>query len=126
MAKTLRGTVILDTKKGILLTAMSSGLFLLPGGGVENGESGFQAAIRELQEETGLSAHFAQILFRHESRSNMHTVVYAECEGNPKAMMEIEQIAYFKPDSNLNISNGTRDIITKYYKIKDSIKNSKN
>jgi len=41
MGKRRRGTAIIETDKGILLTAMSRGDFLLPGGGADKGESRF-------------------------------------------------------------------------------------
>jgi 8-oxo-dGTP diphosphatase len=40
-----RGTTIVETEKGILLTAGPSGSFILPGGGTERGESRFMAAL---------------------------------------------------------------------------------
>ena len=46
-----RGTVIVETKKGILLTADENKLFVTPGGGARKNESRMQAAIRELKEE---------------------------------------------------------------------------
>ena len=52
--KRRRGTAIVETEHGVLLTAMSKGGFLLPGGGTNHNETRFRAAIRELEEETGL------------------------------------------------------------------------
>lgn len=43
-----RGTAIVETKRGILLTAGRRGRFILPGGGANRGESRFVAALREL------------------------------------------------------------------------------
>jgi 8-oxo-dGTP diphosphatase len=118
MAKRRRGTAILETKEGILLTAMSRGTFLLPGGGADKGESRFRAAIRELEEETGLMANYAKIIFRHESHSHEHTVVLVKAKGTPKPKHEIKYIDYYKPDKNIKISNGTKDIIKKYFEWK--------
>src|SRR5690554_1999503 len=114
MAKTRRGTVILETDKGILLTKMKGDVFLLPGGKAERGESRFRAAIRELEEETGLMANAAKIIFRHESYSNKHTVVLAEASGNPVPKREVNYIDYYTPGCSLKMSKGTRDIIEKY------------
>jgi len=115
MSKRRRGTAILETEKGILLTAMSGGTFLLPGGGANKGESRFRAAIRELEEETGLMANYAKIIFRHESHSHEHTVVLVKARGTPKPKHEVRYIDYFKHGKNIKISKGTKDIIKKYY-----------
>lgn len=114
-----RGTAILETDKGILLTAMSRGTFLLPGGGANKGESRFRAAIRELEEETGLIANYAEIIFRHESHRHEHTVVLVRAKGTPKPKQEVRYIDYYKPDKDIKISKGTKDIIKKYYEWKN-------
>lgn len=119
MSKRRRGTAILETEKGILLTAMSRGTFLLPGGGANKGESRFRAAIRELEEETGLMANYAKIIFRHESHSHEHTVVLVRAKGTPKPKQEVKYVDYYKPDKNIKISKGTKDIIKKYYEWKN-------
>jgi len=119
MSKRRRGTAILETEKGILLTAMSRGTFLLPGGGANKGESRFRAAIRELEEETGLMANYAKIIFRHESHSHEHSVVLVRAKGTPKPKHEVKYIDYYKPDKNIKISKGTKDIIKKYYEWKN-------
>ena len=119
MGKRRRGTAILETDKGILLTAMSRGTFLLPGGGANKGESRFRAAIRELEEETGLMANYAKIIFRHESHSHEHTVVLVRAKGTPKPKQEVKYIDYYKPEKNIKISKGTKEIIKKYYEWKN-------
>ena len=42
-----RGTAIVETAQGILLASTHDGLFLLPGGGVEPGETHLEATLRE-------------------------------------------------------------------------------
>ena len=115
MGKRRRGTAILETEKGILRTAMSGGTFLLPGGGANKGESRFRAAIRELEEETGLITNYAKTIFRYESHSNQHTVVLVKAKGTPKPKHEVKYIIYYKPGKKINISKGTKEIIKKYY-----------
>lgn len=56
VTKRRRGTAIVETPKGILVVASSNGVYLLPGGGANDGESRTDADIRELKEETGLIA----------------------------------------------------------------------
>jgi 8-oxo-dGTP pyrophosphatase MutT (NUDIX family) len=98
---------------------MSGGTFLLPGGGANKGESRFRAAIRELEEETGLMANYAKIIFQHESHSYEHTVVLVKARGTPKPKHEVKYIDYFKIGKNIKISKGTKDIIKKYYEWKN-------
>ena len=108
MSKRRRGTAILETEKGILLTAMSRGTFLLPGGGANKGESRFRAAIRELEEETGLMANYAKIIFRHESHSHEHTVVLVRAKGTPKPKQEVKKPLIFQPQTRAEVSSHHR------------------
>lgn len=48
-----RGIVIKDNKL-LLSYETKTGIYMLPGGGLENGESDAECCIRELKEETGL------------------------------------------------------------------------
>lgn len=120
--KRRRGTAIVESSKGILLTAMSSGVFLLPGGGANKGETRFKAAIRELEEETGLLAYSAQIIFNFETRSHFHTVVLIKAKGNPKPKNEVKYIDYYQEGKNIKMSTGTKKIIEEYLKYKLSSK----
>ncbi|MGD0904562.1 MAG: NUDIX domain-containing protein [Terracidiphilus sp.] len=120
-----RGTAIVETHQGILVTAGRSKVFLLPGGGAEHHESRTQAAMRELREETGLRPLHAKFLFRHLGRvskshgngyfQDHHTVVLVYAVGTPKPSHEIKYVDYYKPGSNIHISGVTREIIDKYY-----------
>jgi 8-oxo-dGTP diphosphatase len=51
-----RGTAIVETPIGILVVAGRRKLYILPGGGANIGESRTKAAVRELKEETGITA----------------------------------------------------------------------
>jgi 8-oxo-dGTP diphosphatase len=57
-----RGTAIVETKKGILVVSGHGKVFMLPGGAANHKESRLQAAIRELQEETGLVSRHSSIV----------------------------------------------------------------
>src|SRR5262249_11174567 len=59
--------VVEDTDGRVLLTRLSPGeldvgLWTLPGGGIEFGEGPADAAVRELEEETGLAGRIVELL----------------------------------------------------------------
>ncbi|NJL43716.1 MAG: NUDIX domain-containing protein [Nitrosarchaeum sp.] len=126
--KRRRGTAIVETSKGILVTSGRSKIFILPGGGANKGETRTVAAIRELKEETGLTANYVKVLFRyagrvHKSHSggffqDHHTVCLIKADGIPKPKHEIKHIAYYHPDSDIKISKTTQEIIDKFQEYK--------
>ncbi len=97
--KTRRGTAIVETEQGILLVKNGSGTILLPGGRAENHESRFEAAIRELREETGLLAFCALSLFEYASRSNDHRVVWILASGEPRPFDDAVALDYCRQDA---------------------------
>jgi 8-oxo-dGTP pyrophosphatase MutT (NUDIX family) len=125
-----RGTAIVDTEQGILVTAGRGKVFLLPGGGANYHESRTQAAIRELREETSLRPQRAKFLFRYLGRvskshghgyfQDHHTVVLIAAVGTPRPSHEIKYVDYYKPGSKLHISGVTKEILNKYYMWKNS------
>ena len=118
--KRRRGTAIVETEKGILLTAGRGRLFITPGGGAGIKESRMQAAIRELKEETGLEPYFAMALFRYYGRihgkfQDEHTVYYIKAKGSAMPRKEVKYLAYYKPHSDINVSEITKDIISEFH-----------
>jgi len=125
-----RGTAIVETDRGILLTAGRHGKFELPGGGAERGESRFIAAFRELTEETGLLPYAAEIIFRHRGEirptmsgrhefQNHHTVCLVKASGTPRPNgKDVQRIAHYYPGCNVSISTETKQIIERYYEWK--------
>jgi 8-oxo-dGTP diphosphatase len=123
-----RGTAIVETEKGILVTAGRGKVFILPGGGAGKGETRIEAAMRELREETGLKPYYAKYLFRYLGRvhkshghgyfQDHHTVCLIKARGTARPRHEVKHIAYYKPGSEVRISGVTREIIEKYYAYK--------
>jgi len=126
--KRRRGTAIVETEEGILVTAGRGKVFILPGGGANRGETRTKAAMRELREETGLKPYYAKYLFSHIGKVNKshghgyfqdhHTVCLIKATGMPRPHHEIKYVAYYKPGSGVRISGVTREIIEKYYSYK--------
>ena len=126
--KRRRGTAIVETEEGILVTAGRGKVFILPGGGANRGETRTKAAMRELREETGLKPYYAKYLFRHIGKVNKshghgyfqdhHTVCLIKAKGMPRPHHEIKYVAYYKLGSGVSISGVTREIIEKYYAYK--------
>jgi len=122
--KRRKGVAIVDTSKGILVVAGKSKRFMLPGGGAEKWESREKATIRELYEETGLKTKSIIYLFSyvgskwhtHTGRSiRNHTKVFIiKTKGSPRPRQEIKYISFWKPESNIQISSGTKKLIEKY------------
>ena len=115
--KRARATVIVQIKEGVLLAGDSSGLVLLPGGGIDQGELPIAAAARELHEETRLTAVSLRFLFNHESPTNLHYVYYCEAKGVPMAADDAEYLIFLDQPamkSSLNLSPATRTILTRF------------
>ena len=108
-----RGTAIVDTPEGILVVRGRGNTYLLPGGGAHRHESREKAAIRELEEETGLKALDSTFLFEYRGRINAHKVFLVRTSGTPEPRREIRQIAYSN-GSNVKVSSTTRGIIERY------------
>ena len=126
-----RGTAIVETQRGILLTAGRPGRpFILPGGGAERGESRFMAALRELTEETGLLPYAAEIIFKYKGKirptmsgkhkfQDQHTVCLVKASGIPRpGGGDAKRIGYYYPGCNVWISTTTKEIIERYYEWK--------
>lgn len=125
-----RGTAIVETERGILLTGRPGRPFILPGGGAKRGESRFMAALRELTEETGLLPYAAEIIFKHKGKirptmsgrhkfQDHHTVCLVKASGTPRpGGGDAKRISYYYQGCNVWISTTTKEIIERYYEWK--------
>jgi ADP-ribose pyrophosphatase YjhB (NUDIX family) len=99
----------------LLIQRQDDGLWALPGGLVEVGETLAGAAVRELWEETGLRGRathllgiFDSTLWHSRVKAHMyHAVFLVECEpGEPAAGPETLAAAFFRPDDLPPLSAG--------------------
>lgn len=116
-----RATVILEDERGILLVrGKGEEHFITPGGGL-GGDTASVAAQRELLEElsvratelrpTGSFLGFADPSDWKGGRALQHNIFEGKISGTPRASSEIDEIAFWKPGSDLNISTDTREIL---------------
>ena len=91
-----RATLVV-VRDGLVLLARDAGQghFNMPGGGIENGESPEQAAVRELLEETGMTATTTESLFTWDSTVARHHVFRVEAEGEPIKGGEVDELLWW-------------------------------
>lgn len=129
--KRRRSTAIIETPRGILVVAGRRGLYVLPGGGTNKGESITQAAVRELKEETGLIVTNVRLLFRHVGHlqraysgiyfKDYHTVCLINASGIARPLNEVKYLDYYSPNSEIKLSRTTKEIIERFYELKRTI-----
>ena len=78
-----RATAIVERDGRVLLVRDKwRPAFMLPGGGIDEGESPEVAIERELREETTLNATAVQYLFTHDGKYNHHHVFSVQADGD--------------------------------------------
>jgi 8-oxo-dGTP diphosphatase len=113
-------SVVIKRKKILLVrrgNAPSKGLWGLPGGAVEIGETIVQAAIREVEEETGVKVEVIKYLEAldsinrdDEGRIRFHYVIFEHLAkpvtGEPRAATDVDDVGWFpiKELDNLNVN----------------------
>lgn len=123
MTKRNRATAVVEFDGRIVLAETRDGLTLLPGGGINRGEPPLAAAVRELEEETGLIATQGIYLFEHESPSNRHYVFWLAAHGSPTPRddaVALHLLAPDKPPAPLRLSPATQEILRRYRSLKET------
>jgi 8-oxo-dGTP diphosphatase len=128
-----RGTAIVDTPNGILVVSLDGSNFTLPGGGAHRDESRREAAIRELMEETGMTAVNLTHLFefmggvhkgpRGGTFRNAHKVFLVTATGTPEPGQEVKQVAYYD-GSGPSLTPSASKIIEKYQSARSTTRRS--
>ena len=91
-----RATLVV-VRNGLILLARDAGQghFNMPGGGIEKGESPEQAAVRELLEETGMTATTTESLFTWDSTVARHHVFRIDAEGEARTGGEVAELLWW-------------------------------
>ncbi len=99
--------VVMREGRVLLIRRRDSGLWALPGGLVDVGDTLAGAAVRELQEETGLLGRAKRYLGHFDSRKvgsrlrfqMFHHSFLVEAQGEPGPSSETFEAAFFAPDA---------------------------
>ena len=91
-----------DKKKIILVKRRDLPVWVLPGGGLDEGEDPKKGVIREVEEETGLEVQIVrQIAEYHPVNKLTQKTYFFECVaigGEPKSSSESKEVAFFPLD----------------------------
>ena len=118
--------LIVQDEKIMLIKRSDNGLWAVPGGLVEVGETLAQAAERELREETGVEAHVTQLLGIFDSRrwhsktkSHLyHAIFLAEATDlTPRTSSEATEIGFFAENDLPELSPGHQGRIPLLFRI---------
>ncbi|MDB2614000.1 NUDIX domain-containing protein [Chlamydiales bacterium] len=92
----------LDKSKILLVKRGDVPVWVLPGGGIEEGESPEEAAIRETEEESGLKIHLKRRAATYHPKNYFTRLTYLfesfESTGFLKTSFESKEVAFFSLD----------------------------
>jgi len=115
-----RATVLCVRDNGILLVARLRSRWALPGGRICRGEAPHEAALRELEEETTLTATELTYLFQFSGFNTLHYVFFADVayQSIAQPSNEIARCKWFAPVKigTLATSVPTREIVEFFFR----------
>ncbi|SAK79568.1 NUDIX hydrolase [Caballeronia temeraria] len=115
-----RATVLCVRDSRILLVARLRSRWALPGGRIRRGETPREAALRELEEETTLTATELTYLFQFNGFNTLHYVFFAEVayQSIAQPSNEIAKCKWFAPVKvgTLFTSVPTRGIVELFFR----------
>ena len=86
--------------------------YSLPGGAIEEGESGGDTLARHLEEQANLRVRGSHLLFSYKSRVNRHRVFRVEAEGDVRVRSKVlDSYAWWDGNSGLPVRDSAREII---------------
>lgn len=123
-AAVFRGPLVLLARRPGAPGTGAAGLWSLPGGRVEAGETLAEAARRELQEEVGVEAELVGVaatreIIRRDAEGGLtaHFVVVAHAArwraGEPHASAEAAEVGWFRPAevARLDVTEGLAEVV---------------
>lgn len=102
MDEAVIGIVLNSDRKIVLTKRADTPIWVLPGGGIDQGETPEQAIIREIEEETGLKSTIrykcAEYLPVNSFAAKTHLYVCDICGGGLQISSETEEVKMFEED----------------------------